>query len=45
MSDRYRTTFLDLPRERFQYRATGSEYIAEANAEKSSVHATRDKRR
>src|SRR6185437_13158661 len=32
MSDRYRTTFLDLPRERFQYRATGPEYIAEANA-------------
>src|SRR6185312_10943812 len=42
MSDRYRTTFLDLPREGFQYRAAGSEYIAEANAEKSSVHATRD---
>ena len=45
MSDRYRTTFLDLPRERFQYRATRSEYIAEANAEESSFHATRDMRR
>src|SRR6476646_5463963 len=41
VSDRYRTTFFDLPRERIQYGATRSEYISEANAEKSSVDATR----
>src|ERR1700712_4549602 len=31
MSDRYRTTFFNLPRECFQDRATRSEYVAEAN--------------
>src|SRR6476659_1066361 len=40
MSDRYRTALFDLPRERFQYRATRSEYVAETNTEKSPIHTT-----